>query len=214
MAKRIITVAALWASLWFAGGCAGPYTTFTQAQRQELATDLAQVQFYISHRVELNRTTASETRGVGQYRRTLEVVRRERVERIIIDDHTPGALQRVEGDTLFVQFEPPPGDVQRALPFRATQLYPEGGDADTMVFVFDPAQITYDGQVYDVLYAEENAPVTSVDGAVYADKAQSADTVQYIVQRRYPFLLINPFKETRWLKKDKRYLPGLHPAPR
>ena len=207
---RMIIFLSIMAALF---GCASQLTPLTESRRLALTSDLDRVQFYISHRVDLRHSSLTEAREVTPgWGKSLKLVHSEHVERIIIKPYTRGVLQRIEGDTLFVQFEPPRGDPRRSLPFHAVQLYPEGGKEDTVFFVLDKAQVEYEGRVYDVIFSEEEQPVTSSDQSVYADKAQRSETVQYIVQQRFPFLMINPFEELHSVTEDKRKLPGLRPT--
>lgn len=207
MVRRIHWGLILVTALTLCSGCAWHYEPFTRAEREAFAEYLPQVQFYISHRIVLSRVDAGETRGVAAERHSLRVIHEKRIEKIFIEPRTPGVLQRVEGPTLYVQFEPAPGDAQRALPFTATALYGDGAPPETVVYAFDREQFSYDGQTYQVIYEQEDAPVTLRDSEVYAESPPQS--VSYIERKRFPMLLIRPLEIKRRLEESKRKLPGL-----
>lgn len=209
MAKRTVSLLLLLSAALWLGGCAGRYTPFTLAEREAFDAFLPRVQFYVSHRIVLSRVTTEESRALSERSHTLRVARDQYVEKIFIEPRTPGVLQRIEGATLHVQFEPPPDAPQRTLPFTATEIYGEGAPPETVVYAFTRDRLTYDGREYRVSFEEASTPVTRRDDAVYPGPLAQEGDVPYIRRERFPMLLIRPTEEERRIREEERRLPGL-----
>ena len=181
---------------------------FTAQHREDFTEYLEEIQFYISRRVILHRSTESETRDVTGAIHTMQIEKELQVKSITFPAKTPGVLFGVEDDVLNIQFEPARDGRRRTLPFRPRRLAASEDKPENVVFVFDSPTIDYDGNEYEVYFEEEDVAVTEADGTIYAEKAR-AEQGQFITKKRYPVLLINPVRKISRFKEDNRVVPGV-----
>jgi len=181
---------------------------FTAQHMEDFTEYLEEIQFYISRRIVLHRSTESETRDVAGTVRTMQIEKDLQVQSITFPVKTPGVLFGVAEGVLNIQFEPARDGRSRTLPFRPRRLADSEDKSENVVFVFDNPAIVYDGIEYEVYFEEEDIAVTEADDTVFAEKAR-AEQGQFITKKRFPVLLINPVRKISRIKEDNRVVPGV-----
>lgn len=186
-------------------GCRPAYL-FTDDRLKDLREHLKHVQFYISDEILLRREMDAEEKSVTPMYHSIRIEKTRRVSEITIPANTPGIVDRVEGDTIYLQFEPSPDGVDRAIPFQRVKeeerIGAGPGEGLGHVYQFRGKKIVYGGREYTVHFLQREYPV-------YHIREGRPVLSHYLIGDIHPILKINPLEESKEVEKVRTRVPGL-----
>ena len=151
------------------------------------------------------REIESEETSIINRTHRIRIERNKKILEITIPKHTPGILRRVEGNTIYVQFEPDQEGYDLSIPFTKTvlrDLNEDPGSGTKYAYEFSADKFNYAGKEYTVLYVKEEVPV-------YSDKSGKKKVDHIVTKMFYPHLMIYPVELVDLLDKEKRTVRGM-----
>ncbi len=190
----LICVIPLWA-------CTRTYAPFTFEHRLLFEGKLDKIQYYIDQEVRLRRNLKSEERIVEDRTHRIRIERNRKILEITIPQYTPGILDRVEGDTVYIRFENIPDGLDRTIPFSHAK------DAKSDMYEFREDTIVYEGETFDVLLTKQDVPVSEQDVAVYVGK--NAETSEHHIRKHARPVLLIDLVEKNYREDESRTVRGV-----
>jgi hypothetical protein len=178
---------------------------FTNRHVDEFEAYLRNLQYYTSEIVVFKREIESEEKSVINRTHRIRIERNKKILEITIPKNTPGVLRKIEGNTIYVQFEPDQEGYDITIPFTKAVLQDfqaDPGYGAKYAYVFNAEKIQYAGKEYSVFYLKEEVPVST-------DKGGKKKVDHYVTKMFYPHLMVYPVELVDLLDKDKRTVKGL-----
>lgn len=181
--------------------CTRTYAPFTFEHRLLFEGKLDKIQYYINQEVTLRRNLKSEERIIEDRTHRVRIERNRKILEITIPQYTPGILDRIKGDTLYIRFENIPDGQDRTIPFS----HPKEGKGDRYEFREDT--IVYGGETFAVVLGKQDVPVSEQDVAVYVGK--NAETSEHQIRKHARPMLLIDLVEKNYREDESRKVPGL-----
>jgi len=178
---------------------------FTDGHVNEFEAYLEDLQYYTSEMVVFKREMETEEKSITNKTHRIRIERNKKILEITIPKNTPGVVRKIEGNTLFVQFEPDQEGYDMTIPFTKAVLQDFQADPDSparYTYVLNAEKIQYAGKEYSIFYLQEEVPV-------YTEKNGKKKVDHRVTKMFYPHLMIYPVELVDLLDKEKRTVKGL-----
>lgn len=182
--------------------CSTPsYAPFTFEHRLLFDGNLHKIQYYINQEVRLRRNLKIEERIVEDRTHRIRIERNRKILEITVPQYTPGILDRIEGDTLYIRFENIPDGLDRTIPFFHAK------DAKGDRYEFRADSIEYGGETFEIFLTKQDVPVSKQDVAVYVGK--SAETAEHQIRKHARPMLLIDLLEKNCREEESRRVRGV-----
>jgi len=172
------------------------HIVFTPEHRQNFSAKLAFIQYSISESVILKGKFVDRLKDADTNAHGIRIESKRELTRITIRKGTPGILRRVEGNTLYIQFEQLPDGKDRTIPFEKNCVLDEKQREKDCFYELNPPTVNYEGQKFRVYYVIKDVPVYEVkDNITVVDR--------YIEGSHYPVLLVRTKEIDDFIKEDR-----------
>ena len=177
-------------------GCGPTHIVFKPVHRQQFSEKLTSLQYFISESVILKGKFVDRLKDADTSAHGIRIESKRELTRITIRKGTPGILRRIEGNTLYIQFEPLPDDKDRTIPFEKTCVLDEKQREKDCVYECNSTTVNYEGQKFMVYYVIKDVPIYEVkDNITVVDR--------YIEGSEFPVLLVRTKEIDDFIKEDR-----------